>query len=571
MVCQSLSNSNPVCVYPKAEVETALESILGSQVRSLPKVACAEIFKAAFRLQEGTLAFSTFLNNHGEMLPECLKTKFTQLKVSLLHLGALKGSEPLIAELCGKGINPNAKDASGNTALHLVAMTANRELFDRFPNLCPEIKVNEKNQAGAKAEDYFDFVEGTAIRKGSVYERFEQAAKIDSRCFPEGITPTFKYSIEPQYLLEIWSKAKSSKEQSSDFVYAPGYLRRVSKAFKAPPKLEVRFINEKIGCGLFASEDIQAGAFLTPYFGKCLWNTEVDKVKNEDYIAMFGFGKELIDSYEKRGLAALANDGPPNAAISMVGNQLGLSAHSSLIALSEIKKGSQVLVNYGDLHALNGKYPASLPDHPQFFEDFNIENYFSDIAEFESKTRLHNPGFYDLDSNFQMFVKHLYAKQAIFSTMVRPLVFLKLVELGKLKKENLEDMRRVVLSGSAYSPQMVEIYNQIYTRIFDTVDKLSDPEAKALYLNALKKVQESGALNKPVSNHIGKSLLNWANYFISKNIKIEQFIEEKTPSTLSSIFSGLASTFGLNSENLPFNERFSEKLKEIFDLEKAES
>lgn len=137
------------------------------------------------------------------------------------------------------------------------------------------------------------------------------------------------------------------------------------------PDVSIRWINETLGYGLFAEEDIRAWEYVGEYTGVIRRHQRIRKNIN-DYCflyptSVFYFGKYLIDAQEKGNEIRYANhsDEPNCESISVFCEDL---FHIILRAIRDIPAQEQITYHYSDLY---WKFRPRVPN-------VNVRNGFGD-------------------------------------------------------------------------------------------------------------------------------------------------------------------------------------------------
>lgn len=122
--------------------------------------------------------------------------------------------------------------------------------------------------------------------------------------------------------------------------------------------LSIRWINEDIGHGIFAEEDLPAGGFVGVYGGIV---KDRSLVGSKDYAWSYPGqtlqgGRITLDAAEKGNELRLINDGKdPNCIVAYIIGHDNLW-HVCYIAEKDIKKGDQLLISYGPAYWDTRKY-----------------------------------------------------------------------------------------------------------------------------------------------------------------------------------------------------------------------
>lgn len=122
--------------------------------------------------------------------------------------------------------------------------------------------------------------------------------------------------------------------------------------------MSIRWINEQVGHGVFAEDDLPAGGFIGIYGGVV---KDRNLVHDKDYAWAYPQetlqgGRMTLDAKEKGNELRLINDGKdPNCVVKYIPGSDGLW-HVCYIAQKDIKKGDQLLISYGPAYWETRKY-----------------------------------------------------------------------------------------------------------------------------------------------------------------------------------------------------------------------
>jgi len=163
------------------------------------------------------------------------------------------------------------------------------------------------------------------------------------------------------YLKNIEIVSPSVKQldvrHTARYLAKPGHYDNLEKRYGAQiargeiAPMSVRFINDKIGYGVFAEADIAPGYFVGEYTGKIM---DAKEIKDSKYtwgylVAHDKHGKEINLSLDAgpagNEMRFVNHDYTPNAAMQYVPQ--GGIWHACYIANRPIKKGEQILTDYG--------------------------------------------------------------------------------------------------------------------------------------------------------------------------------------------------------------------------------
>lgn len=123
------------------------------------------------------------------------------------------------------------------------------------------------------------------------------------------------------------------------------YIKAINEKYNAP--VYIAFIDDEVGCGIFAAEDIKKGQMIGEYTG--IVKRVNFSEKKEDFDYAWGFPpptKFIIDSKDAGNFTRFINhSNRPN--VDMVYVPINNRWHLAYVANQDIKKGQQLLANYG--------------------------------------------------------------------------------------------------------------------------------------------------------------------------------------------------------------------------------
>ena len=127
------------------------------------------------------------------------------------------------------------------------------------------------------------------------------------------------------------------------------YQREISSSYE--PKVSIRWIDESLGYGVFAEEEIPVGAYIGEYTGLVRKRQRRTDRKN-DYCFEYTIGDWvynpfLIDAKDQGNFTRYINhsDHPNVESLSVYANEV---MHIIFVALKPIKSGVQMCYHYGD-------------------------------------------------------------------------------------------------------------------------------------------------------------------------------------------------------------------------------
>ncbi|MBM17536.1 MAG: hypothetical protein CL947_00525 [Epsilonproteobacteria bacterium] len=132
------------------------------------------------------------------------------------------------------------------------------------------------------------------------------------------------------------------------------YMPLVKKKHRGP--IAVKWVSDKVGFGVFATDDIKAGEFIQEYIGILMPVSTSNGLTKHDTtyawvypaaVANYSRGELLVDSKHKGNETRFVNHGnQPNTLKIDVLDEDGIY-HQCYVAKQEIKAGEQLLVSYG--------------------------------------------------------------------------------------------------------------------------------------------------------------------------------------------------------------------------------
>lgn len=179
----------------------------------------------------------------------------------------------------------------------------------------------------------------------------------------------------PEAFAQVWER--SARELTPQLLAA--YVSEIAEGRLDPVgAAKVYVAPSKAGLGLFARERIPAGTSIALYTG-VLSQQPLDL---EYYM-------QGIDAKDVRSVAALANDGFPNAAIVPSFFQDGFGMTPCLKTLVAIERDQEITYNYGHGHPAKeqARLELNASQLEQYFKRVSIDRLFMDFENTETKTR----------------------------------------------------------------------------------------------------------------------------------------------------------------------------------------
>ena len=151
--------------------------------------------------------------------------------------------------------------------------------------------------------------------------------------------------------------SKIDVKHTERYLKNPGHYDNLEKKYGVLiargyiPPLSIQYINDKIGYGVFAEADIELGQMVGEYTGRII---NVSDLKSAKYAWVYlmahdQYGKPVVASLDAatagNEMRFVNHDYNPNAAMQFVPQ--GGVWHAVYIANRPIKKGEQVLTDYG--------------------------------------------------------------------------------------------------------------------------------------------------------------------------------------------------------------------------------
>ena len=127
------------------------------------------------------------------------------------------------------------------------------------------------------------------------------------------------------------------------------YAQLIRKKYTVP--VYIQFIDDAIGYGVFADTDIQPGQMIGEYAGiikkyKPKGAQNKEEVHNESY--RWKYGSDILDAFDAGNFTRFINHSyNPNLEARYIKTNDNFPAHLIYIARKPIKKGEQLLINYG--------------------------------------------------------------------------------------------------------------------------------------------------------------------------------------------------------------------------------
>lgn len=282
-------------------------------------------------------------------------------KLTPLHLAVMNGQDKSIEVLCKAGANPNKGDYKDYTPYHMAALRLDSTAKRALEAYCP---LSEEKQT----------VYGATPKMLQVFQRYDKSPTcevpflwsnesqfsmlgpednprdlFEPACLPKDWIFVNEYVASQSHLIDQWLK------HPKPFLDDPLPGIEVASAYETflqqHPKVKIKEVqvdtsgnslDQPVGCGVFAEEAIKRGQIVLDYKSEMV-DESIAQDLSHDQTYLF----DEHDGLYYRGIGAFANDGVPNIlALSFPGKE-GQTRAPVFIALRDIKKGEQLLWDYG--------------------------------------------------------------------------------------------------------------------------------------------------------------------------------------------------------------------------------
>lgn len=388
---------------------------------------------------------------------------FSPFKLTPLHLAVIAGNHRAIAPLLQAGASSNAQDFAGYSPVHHAAMKGDvLALQTLLPTANPTLRTNSSGT-------YMDFLRFNApFRKEpfpldpSLFSTpINESYEIDPTCLGEGVSLVHENVATPQRLIEFWAETNPSQDQLRPRY--PNLLYETTKKFekfkKNPSKLAIRPILKddadqlvklkKLVCGVVALQKFKKGDVIGEYMGEFVSPLQAQFLQDKTYL---WDENPRVDAKKYRSIAAMINDGFPNASIGGLGCMVsqinpfikfqygidGLPQRKIVYALETISPGEEIVINYGF------RDPIKQNDHVQlrpkalrnFFQNLSWKKTIKKLKELETDDR----------SKSQMKSANLFEKA--FYPFATPSTFRWLVQQGLMTEKHLRYLKKIEIDES---------------------------------------------------------------------------------------------------------------------------
>jgi Ankyrin repeats (3 copies)/SET domain len=360
---------------------------------------------------------------HGEWCNE----KFTPYHLTLLHISVIMGMYDATKGLLKSGADPNQPDKKNWTPLHHAALWHHKRLIALL--LKHGSDEHRKNNCQATYYDILSFTQAPPYhpeetipllieKKGGL--KLATQREFKEKTGAQYIGETF---YEQKKYLDGWINEcfqyKSFPFQE-DFIHAYESFKKPAFSIKAVTSDDKHSLSP--GFGLFAEEDIAQGTILGEYHGKVLV-----KVKRGSVYAL-GDNK---DGAKYRNEMAMINDGFPNCVLLPLTCVKGQPNRELFIASEAIKKGEQILWNYGE------HYVKIIP---------RMECRYKDICTFvDSFDSCHlKKLLFRLRSNLKVTLDEFYLIEKYRYIVSTPSILYQLIVSGRISIDKGRDLADVM-------------------------------------------------------------------------------------------------------------------------------
>lgn len=278
--------------------------------------------------------------------------KFGKYQITPLILAVMLDQEDAVEALSSSpSCHINAQDIMGYTALHHAALKSDKSMMSLLLSIGANPNILGKYNATAEQLyklSHIDYTSSkTTLYNNELIDDKQYRALTGYRLIDENFAPS-------SVLISEWA---NSNPIESSFLSARNFFPFDYTAFRAsPPKLsfEKQIIEDvDIGFGVKATSKILKSEFIAEYFGE-LTTLKVSHT-SEHFFAPY-------ESEKLNNLAALVQDGLPNAMCLFVEGESGLRTRLLFVATRTILPNEPVLINYGPTHLVkNGVYKEIVP------------------------------------------------------------------------------------------------------------------------------------------------------------------------------------------------------------------
>ena len=433
---QSLSTEFTGLYYP-------IDKLIDMQAKA-PKCSL-ELAKTIFQNQNP--------DNLSQKIERCrdfLSRQFQPFKLSAFHLAVMSDNEAAMEILHAKKAKINLVDFHNYTPLHHAALKGNTAAVSKLlswganPDLINAhggtyqdlLRLNAPFRKTTEQENNQD--------SGSFNAHPKEKYQIQEGCWQTNVNFVYENVARPYYLSKQWA----IPARTTNAVYNIEKYKAYEEHTKDPVPLEIKKFDLPNGnsiCGLFAQRDIKRGEMITEYAGEIL----PTKSNRKPTYLWEGDKQFHIDSMYYRSAGSMANHGFPNAVM----EQLHLSTDGMLdryilVALDDISKGEQIIINYGTHYEFENFHELRSSEIEQFLK----ENSWNEIAT-------------KLDQMLDNFIKTLNVEtlrennSILYKTLYilsQPSLIKELTEHGFITVNDLVDILEI-----ADNPLLLEVKHKI--------------------------------------------------------------------------------------------------------------
>ncbi len=271
---------------------------------------------------------------------QCLNAETIGTKFTPLHFCAISGNLEAAKELLLAGADPDRQDCKGWTPLHHAALSSHNEMIRLFM----EYRANPsiKNMHGGTYEDILNLIDPPRnLSHLRWIDESQNLHPMTEELFLEKTNAHYvsNCKIDRDHLLEqekgdfslpipLVELIREQEHHAQRPLLALGHATKDS---------EGNLLKNSCGLGLFAAEEIASMTILGEYCG------QIEKSpKKNPYLL------RKVNAEPFRNEMAQINDGFPNCVCIDIPNSNGLKARYLMIAARTLRKGEQILWNYGN-------------------------------------------------------------------------------------------------------------------------------------------------------------------------------------------------------------------------------
>lgn len=568
-----------------------LETILAALYPPLPELSSP--WKCS-HLPPALLKFKLLDNKIVKKLVDSCKTKLTEVidktnQLTALHFAAITNTIENLTLLCKEKSTALIKkqDRWGFTPLHFRALAISydplssqslEEIFNNDPFVtaftqeCADIH-SVKNKWEQTPLELFQFAnsraifEKTAVKANAILNFNDKSSCEETTGFAALAPPLLpKYTqvdkaclgdfyftdstvATPETLIKKWAYMMRDNRVSTP----NNYVKEYQDYLKSQPLVSISQTSQAKGCGVFAKHKIAKGSIIREFSGEyAINNNGEDQLNNSNYYygaepfleisnpALKQQYQQGIEPVQFRSVAAMINDGLPNAIFNNIYNTQNLPVRTVIVAIKDIQPDEEIFIDYGvsseikytphyqfDKKTLEAHWKKLMTEWSSKEIQDQIAQIKGDVLQFIFSQRLKF-------GNDPSSAQHIHLTESILYAMLTPPICFYLINEGLMDHSlidafNNEKSMSVVgfRSSVPFFADVTKLMNIFFivksmislsTKNKNTVNRLYDILAKNFDYSALQIVQPESSKQSAISQ--SRISLNSFNVKTSTLLKV---------------------------------------------------